>query len=124
MLSAWMMKYYIMDLSPENSMVKYLVDRGHTVFMISWVNPGAEDRDLDMEDYRLLGVMDALKAINAIVPKTKIHTVGYCLGGIILTIAAAAMGRDHDDRLASMTLLTTLTNFNDPGELAVFHRSQ
>ncbi len=120
MLSAWMMKYYIMDLSPENSMVKYLVDRGHTVFMISWVNPGAEDRDLDMEDYRLLGVMDALKAINSIVPKTKIHTAGYCLGGIILTIAAAAMGRDHDNRLASMTLLTTLANFNDPGELAVF----
>jgi polyhydroxyalkanoate synthase len=120
MLSAWMMKYYIMDLSPDNSMVKYLVDRGHTVFVISWVNPGEEDRDLDMEDYRILGVMDALKAINNIVPESKVHAVGYCLGGIILTIAAAAMGREHDDRLASMTLLTTLTNFNDPGELAVF----
>lgn len=120
MLSAWMMKYYIMDLSPHNSMVKFLVDRGHTVFVISWVNPSAEDRDLDMEDYRNLGIMDALKVINGIVPETKIHTVGYCLGGIILTIAAAAMCRDHDDRLASMTLLTTLTDFNDPGELAVF----
>ena len=120
MLSAWMMKYYIMDLSPENSMVKYLVDRGHTVFMISWVNPSEEDRDLDMEDYRNLGIMDALKAIGCIVPDVKIHAAGYCLGGIILTIAAAAMCRDHDRRLASMTLLTTLTDFSDPGELAVF----
>jgi polyhydroxyalkanoate synthase len=120
MLSAWMMKYYIMDLSQENSMVKFLVDRGHTVFMISWLNPSEDDRDLDMEDYRTLGIMDALKAINSIVPKAKVHTVGYCLGGIILTIAAAAMCRDHDRRLASMTLLTTLTDFNDPGELAVF----
>jgi polyhydroxyalkanoate synthase len=75
-------------------MVKYLVDRGHTVFMISWLNPGEEDRDLDMEDYRNLGIMDALKAINSIVPEAKIHTAGYCLGGIILTIAAATMCRD------------------------------
>ena len=120
MLSAWMMKYYIMDLSPENSIVKYMVDQGHTVFMISWVNPVEEDRDLDMEDYRNLGVMDALNAINAIVPGSKVHTAGYCLGGIILTIAAAAMGRDKDERLASMTLLTTLTDFSDPGELGVF----
>jgi len=120
MLSAWMMKYYIMDLSPENSMVKYLVDHGHTVFMISWVNPGRDDRDLDMEDYRSLGIMDALKVINGIVPDAGIHAVGYCLGGIILTIAAAAMCRDHDQRLASVTLLTTLTDFSDPGELAVF----
>ena len=120
MLSAWMMKYYIMDLSPENSMVKYLVDRGHTVFMISWMNPGPDDRDLDMEDYRIMGIMDALNAVSDIVPDTRIHTVGYCLGGIILTIAAAAMGRDGDERLASMTLFTTLTDFNDPGELAVF----
>jgi len=120
MLSAWMMKYYIMDLSPENSMVKYLVDHGHTVFMISWVNPGKDDRNLDMEDYRELGIMDALKVINGIVPDTRIHAVGYCLGGIILTIAAAAMCRDRDRRLASLTLLTTLTDFSDPGEFAVF----
>lgn len=120
MLSAWMMKYYIMDLSPENSMVKYLVDQGHTVFMISWVNPSEDDRNLDMEDYRNLGIMDALKVINGIIPDTRIHAVGYCLGGIILTIAAAAMCRDQDRRLASLTLLTTLTDFSDPGDLAVF----
>jgi polyhydroxyalkanoate synthase subunit PhaC len=120
MLSAWMMKYYIMDLSPHNSMVKYLVDQGHTVFMISWKNPGPEDRDLSMEDYRTLGIMDALKAISAIVPGQKVHAVGYCLGGILLTIAAATMGRDGDERLASITLFTTLTDFTEVGEIGVF----
>ncbi len=118
--SAWMMKYYIMDLSPHNSMVKYLVDRGHTVFMISWLNPGEEDRDLGMEDYRLLGTMAAIDAIGAILPGRKIHAVGYCLGGILLTIAAAAMARDGDDRLASVTLFTTMTDFSEVGEMEVF----
>jgi polyhydroxyalkanoate synthase len=118
--SAWMMKYYIMDLSPHNSMVKYLVDRGHTVFMISWLNPGAEDRDLGMEDYRRLGTMAAIDAIGAILPGRKIHAVGYCLGGILLTIAAAAMARDGDDRLASVTLFTTMTDFSEVGEMEVF----
>ncbi len=121
MVPARMMKYYIMDLSPENSMVRYLVEHGHTVFMISWKNPDPEDRDLDLDDYRRLGVMDALNAVCSIVPGVrKVHTVGYCLGGIISTIAAAAMGRDGDDRLASLTLFTTMTNFNESGELGVF----
>ena len=118
--SAWMMKYYIMDLSPHNSMVKYLVDHGHTVFMISWLNPGEEDRDLGMEDYRRLGTMAAIDAIGAILPGRKIHGVGYCLGGILLTIAAAAMARDGDDRLASVTLFTTMTDFTEVGEMEVF----
>lgn len=120
MLSAWMMKYYILDLSPHDSMVKHLVDRGHTVFVVSWVNPGPEDRDLAMDDYRTLGVMAALDAIGAIVPSEKVHTVGYCLGGILLTIAAATMAREGDERLASITLFTTMTDFTDVGELSVF----
>ena len=118
--SAWMMKYYIMDLSPHNSMVEYLVDHGHTVFMISWVNPGAEERDLGMEDYRRLGTRAAIDAIGGILPGRKIHGVGYCLGGILLTIAAAAMARDGDDRLASVTLFTTMTDFTEVGEMEVF----
>lgn len=120
MQSAWMMKYYIMDLSPQNSMVKYLVDHGHTVFMISWMNPGSEDRDLGMDDYRVLGTMAALDAIGGILPGRKVHAVGYCLGGILLTIAAAAMARDGDDRLASITLFTTMTDFTQVGEMEVF----
>ncbi|MFO1419362.1 MAG: alpha/beta fold hydrolase [Candidatus Competibacteraceae bacterium] len=120
MQSAWMMKYYIVDLSPHNSLVKYLVDRGHTVFVISWFNPGPEDRDLGMEDYRKLGTLAAVDAISALLPGRKIHAVGYCLGGILLTIAAATMARDGDDRLASITLFTTLVDFTEVGEIAVF----
>lgn len=117
---AWIMKYYILDLSPKHSLVKYLVKHGHTVFMISWRNPKKQDRHLTMQDYLELGVMSAIDCIRAIIPKRKVHLVGYCLGGTLSAIATAYMARENDTRLASMTLFAAQTDFTEPGELGLF----
>ena len=117
---SWIMKYYILDLTPADSLVKYLVEQGHTVFMVSWKNPGSEDRDLGLADYVELGVMAALKAVGEQRPGAVINAVGYCLGGTLLAIAAATLGAKATNPLKTLSLLAAQTDFHEPGELGLF----
>jgi polyhydroxyalkanoate synthase len=124
---SWIMKYYILDLSPVNSMVRYLVAQGHTVFMLSWRNPDESDALLDMRDYLELGVLNNLAVVTERTHGVPIHTVGYCLGGTLLGLAVAALSRPGSIKgaekiapIASMTLLAAQLDFSNPGELGVF----
>jgi polyhydroxyalkanoate synthase subunit PhaC len=125
-IPSWIMKYYILDLSTHNSMVRYLVQQGHTVYMLSWRNPEAQDHDLSMDDYLRMGVFDALAEVGSTSGSDKVHAVGYCLGGTLLAIAAAALARQegvsrtlHLPALQTVTLLAAQTDFSEPGELGL-----
>lgn len=117
---AWIMKYYILDLTPEDSFIRWLVSNGFTVYTISWKNPGADLRETGFDDYRRYGVMEALDIVHQASNGAAVHGVGYCLGGTTLSIAAAVMGRKRDNRFASITLLAAQTDFREAGELLLF----
>jgi polyhydroxyalkanoate synthase len=117
---SWIMKYYVLDLTPDDSMIRFLVGRGHTVFAISWANPGSEGRNLGLEDYLKLGVMAAVRAVRSRSPGTGMHAVGYCLGGTLLAMAAAVLGAGRHNPFTTVTLLAAETDFKEPGELGLF----
>ena len=122
---SWIMKYYILDLSPHNSMVRYLVDQGHTVFMLSWRNPDESDALLDLQDYLQQGILEPLAVITERTGGVPIHATGYCLGGTLLAMAAATLARPQEAQnapiapLASMSLLAAQLDFRDAGEMGV-----
>ena len=113
-------KFYIMDLQEHNSYVKYCVDQGQTVFLISWLNPTVEQRDLNWDNYVEDGVLKAVSTVKNITDSSKINCVSWCIGGTILASTLAVMAKRKDDSIASATFLTTLTDFTDPGDLRVF----
>jgi polyhydroxyalkanoate synthase len=116
----WINKFYILDLRPKNSYIKWAVDQGHTVFVISWVNPDERLGGKTFGDYMKEGPLAALDAIEKATGQRKANLVGYCLGGTLTACTLAWMTAKGDDRIASATLLTTMTDFKEPGELGVF----
>lgn len=116
----WINKFYILDLQPKNSLIKWLVEQGHTVFIISWVNPDASLGQKDFEDYIFDGPLAALDAIEHAISETEVNVIGYCIGGTLLSATLAYMKSKRDRRIISATFLVTLIDFSDPGDLGVF----
>jgi polyhydroxyalkanoate synthase len=120
MIAPWVNKYYVMDLSPNNSMFKYLVDSGFTVFAISWKNPDSSMQNLEWEDYMALGLLDALRAIKAITGVQRVNMAGYCMGGIMLEVTLAYLAAVGDATANTATFFATHQDFSDVGDIAVF----
>ena len=116
----WINKYYILDLSPEKSFVKWAVDQGQTVFMISWVNPDKELAHKSFEDYMREGILEALDAVQQATGERAINVLGYCVGGTLLAATLAYMAATRDRRIKSATFLTTQVDFSHAGDLKVF----
>lgn len=117
----WINKYYILDLRPDNSLVKWLTDQGHTVFMISWINPESELRDAGFDRYVQNGILEALEQIEIATGEASANTIGYCIGGTLLAITLAHLADEGDaDKIKSATFLTTLLDFEHAGELKLF----
>lgn len=116
----WINKFYILDLQPKNSLIKWLVDQGHTVFVISWVNPDAALSHKDFEDYIFDGPLAALDAIKHATGEDEVNAVGYCIGGTLLSATLAWMQIKQDKRIVSASFFVSLIDFSEPGDLGVF----
>ena len=116
----WINKFYILDLQPENSFIKWATEQGYTVFVISWVNPGEALTHLVFEDYMKLGPLAALDAIEKATGEKKVSAIGYCIGGTLMATTLAYMASRNDDRIAACTFFTAQVDFTEPGELGVF----
>jgi polyhydroxyalkanoate synthase len=116
----WINKFYVLDLQPKNSFIKWAVDQGHTLFVISWVNPDQKLAEKSFENYMLEGPLAALAAIESATGERNVNTIGYCLGGTLLASTAAYLAAKGDDRIASATYFVTLVDFTDGGDMAVF----
>lgn len=116
----WINKFYVLDLTPEKSFIKWCVDQGLTVFVVSWVNPDARQSNMGFEDYMKLGPLTALDVIKEITGETKIHTIGYCVGGTLLAIALAYLAAKKKTGVLSTTLFTAQVDFRHAGDLLVF----
>jgi polyhydroxyalkanoate synthase len=116
----WINKFYILDLQPKNSFIKFAVDQGFTLFVLSWVNPDARLAHKSFEDYMFEGPLAALDAIEQATGEREVTAIGYCLGGTLLAATLARMDAQGDDRIKAATFFTSLVDFRDPGELGVF----
>lgn len=122
-ITPWINKYYVLDLTPEKSMVKFLTDQGYSVFISSWKNPTADMADLTFDDYLLEGVEQSVQRVRQICQVPQVHLTGYCIGGTLVSTYMAWASRHHgaeNHPVAHWTLLTTLTNFSQPGDIDVF----
>jgi len=116
----WINKFYILDLKPQNSLIKWAVDQGHTVFVVSWVNPDASMRDITMTNYVEDGYLTAIDHVKTVCDVAQVNAVGYCIAGTTLSLTLALMAQRGDTSVKSATLFTTLTDFSDRGEVGVF----
>jgi polyhydroxyalkanoate synthase len=116
----WINKYYILDLRASNSFIKWAVDQGHTVFVVSWVNPDAKLADKGFEDYLTEGALEAMDAVQKATGENRLNVIGYCLGGTLLGTALAWLAAKGDERVACATFFVSLLDFSQPGELGVF----
>lgn len=116
----WINKYYILDLKPQNSLIRWIVDQGYTVFVVSWVNPDGSYADVGLDDYIRDGYMRAIAETRRITGEAQVNTIGYCIGGTTLALTLAYLKRAGDTSVGSATFFTTMTDFSDPGEVGVF----